>query len=317
MWAQLHVRTQLRQPLHAWTLPQLTRLLLSPQWPWDVNEDPQEAPTLLLSRAYTHRFWWLCAAGAAAQHCALPSIHPSIQPAIHPSIHPPIHRYSSSQRSPLSSLLDIIQSIQLHMRHGSLIHTAQERVNTPPFGDDLLPLQQDISSFEYLRRGGGQPLAHTCIFRSHLIKQQCPHMHVTHRNHLRTKCVQSVRNRMWDSSVSDRRPAFFFPSSFFFFFFFCRFKRDSTSKPAKQPSIYPSLPLHSIIYMTVCPPTTTTTGLPQRRTGSATHFQTSGQPTHPIHKSWHVAEPEPRILSDRLPTLSQFPKKKKKKKKKT
>lgn len=41
------------------------------------------------------------------------------------------------------------------MRHHSLVHLASERVNAQSFEDDLVLVQQDISSFEYLGRGGG------------------------------------------------------------------------------------------------------------------------------------------------------------------
>ena len=149
MWAQLHVLTQLRQPLHAWTLPQLTGLFLSPQWPWDVNEDPKKHPLFSSPGPIRAGF------EALRCRCRCATLRADIHPSIPPSLHPSIHRYSSSQRSPLSILLDIIQYIQQHMRHRSLVHTAKERVNTPPFEDDLLPLQQDISSFEYLQGGGG------------------------------------------------------------------------------------------------------------------------------------------------------------------
>lgn len=47
------------------------------------------------------------------------------------------------------------QYIYQHMRRHSLIHMETECVDAQSFEDDLLLLQQDISSFEYLGRGGG------------------------------------------------------------------------------------------------------------------------------------------------------------------
>lgn len=49
------------------------------------------------------------------------------------------------------------------MRRHSLIHMETEWVDAQSFEDDLLLLQQDISSFEYLGRGGGSDVVGTAF----------------------------------------------------------------------------------------------------------------------------------------------------------
>lgn len=55
------------------------------------------------------------------------------------------------------------QYIYQHMRRHSLIHMETEWVDAQSFEDDLLLLQQDISSFEYLGRGGGSDVVGTAF----------------------------------------------------------------------------------------------------------------------------------------------------------
>lgn len=73
----------------------------------------------------------------------------------HPTVHPQVlSPYYCSPRSIPWPLPHWNQYIYQHMRHHSSIRSASERANTHSFEDDLLLLQQNISSFEYC--GGGR-----------------------------------------------------------------------------------------------------------------------------------------------------------------
>lgn len=123
-------------------LPRLTGMLPPPHWPTNVAADRRthtEGPRTGFWHIFAHR------CRTDRRRCALcvPTVHPQV-----------LSPYYCSPRSIPWPLPHWNQYIYQHMRHHSSIRSASERANTHSFEDDLLLLQQNISSFEYC--GGGR-----------------------------------------------------------------------------------------------------------------------------------------------------------------